>query len=613
MTAPEVVRFGTFELDHSTGELRNRGKRISLQRQPAQVLSLLVRNPGKVVSRDELQRAVWAEDTFVEFDTALNVAVQKVRQALGDSATTPRFIETIPKQGYRFLADVKPLEPDSLPVDPRDPMPTLRNRGRYWRAVVLLLGALGVVIGLRLLRAPSLPSPRAVAVLPFKPLVDESRDEALELGMTEAVIVKLGQIQELRVPSLTAVRRFDGPDPLQAGRELQVDAVLDASLQRVEGSLRVSARLLDVRFGTSLWARQWDLPWTDVFTVQDAMATEVTRALALTLTPRGPAPLEAEPTNAEAYDRYLRGRHLVTRRTLQDSQRAAELLEEAVELDPRSAPAQAALADAYLAIPWLGGSTEPFVSKARMAALRAVELEPELAEAHATLGAIFVHFDWDPAAGEEAMRRALELGPDNPVVLRTYQLFLWQEGRFDEALALNDRELALDPTSVFANRNKAIILYYARRYEECVEQCLKTLELDRYFETVYDWLGKSYERLGREEEAVDAFITPLTFSVEKHRDFASLRDAAREGGLRGYWRRRLELELSRPHAHDEVKPLAYVRLGDPDQALFWLERLFEERTPWVRTLRVEPLWDPLRSDPRFKSLLRRANLIRDGF
>jgi tetratricopeptide (TPR) repeat protein len=170
----------------------------------------------------------------------------------------------------------------------------------------------------------------------------------------------------------------------------------------------------------------------------------------------------------------------------------------------------------------------------------------------------------------------------------------------------------MDPTSVFANRNKAIILYYARRYEECVQQCLETLELDRYFATVYDWLAKSYEQLGREEEAVEAFLTPLAFSEERHRDIPSLREAAREEGLRGYWRRWLEIELSKPDPHTDIKALAYVRLGHRDQALTRLERLVEERTPWVRLLKVEPLWDPLRSDPRFQALLRRAGLIRDG-
>jgi tetratricopeptide (TPR) repeat protein len=228
------------------------------------------------------------------------------------------------------------------------------------------------------------------------------------------------------------------------------------------------------------------------------------------------------------------------------------------------------------------------------------------------LGSIVAHYDWDPETGEGELKRALELAPHNSVVLRIYSLHLWEEGRFEEALALNDRELALDPTSVFANRNRAIILYYARRYEECIQQAERTLELDRYFGTIYQWLGKSYEQLGREKEAVEAFLTPLSFSEESRGEVAALREAAARSGLRGYWTRWLEIELQKPDPHNDRRALAYVRLGDRDRALASLEQLFEQRAPWVRTLQVEPLWDPMRSDPRFQTLLRRANLTRGG-
>ena len=338
------------------------------------------------------------------------------------------------------------------------------------------------------------------------------------------------------------------PDPLQAGRELGVDTVLDGSLLRADGRLRVSARLLDVNTGTTRWAQQWNIPWTDVFMVEDAMATEVTRVLAPALGAGERVPDPKPPTNAAAYDRYLRGRYLVTQRTLADSQRAAELLEEAVALDPHSAAAQAVLADAYVAVTWFGGSMEPFVERARQAALRSLELDPNEATAHATLGILLALFDWDTASGERELQRALELGPDEPAVLRFNAVFLWHEGRLEEASAMNERELALDPTSVFANRNKAIILYYPRRYEDCIAQSLKTLELDRYFASVYGWLGACYEQLGREREAVDAYIMPLTFGDEHQKEAAALRAAAAQGGLRGYWTCRLDQIGRKPEA-----------------------------------------------------------------
>jgi TolB-like protein/DNA-binding winged helix-turn-helix (wHTH) protein/tetratricopeptide (TPR) repeat protein len=612
MSGP-VVRFGAFELDRSTGELRCQGRRVPLQDQPAQLLALLVSRPGEVVTREELRRALWSDDTFVDFDTALNVAVNKVRQALRDSATSPRFVETLPKRGYRFLADVKPAGEATTPAEGTtavtQAMPTT-SASRRWIALSVIAAAL-VVVAL-VLTTPwerKAATPRSLAVLPFRPLASDARDEALEVGMAEAVIVKLGRHATLRVPSIAAVQRYAGraPDPLQAGRELGVDAVLDGSLQRADGRLRVSARLLDVRTGASRWARQWDLPWTDVFTVQDAMASEVAHELAVTLAPsQGPR----HTTHPDAYDRYLRARYLVNQRTMKTSLRAAELLEEAVKIDPGFAPAYTVMADAYLAIPWLGATREPHLGKARLAVQRAIELDPGDAAAHTTLGTIQAQFDWDPVAGERELKRGLELGPDVPTVMRYYAIFLWHEGRFDEALALNDRELALDPTSPFANRNRAMILYYARRYDDCVSQARKAVELDRHFVTTYGWLGRAYEQLGREREAIEAYVQPFTFEGRSN-DAASLRAAGAAGGMRAFWKRWLEIEERQPqYDHTDVPALAWMQMGERQRALEELVKLGEARCPWARAIGVEPQFDPLRGDPRFQALLRKVGLVR---
>ncbi len=614
MSSPHLVRFGTFELDRTTGELRSKGQRVPLQDQPAQLLAILVSRPGAIVTRDELRKALWSEDTFVEFDTALNVAVNKVRQALRDSASSPRFVETVPRRGYRFLADVQPVDADAVPSVPLTAGPGRRREWRWWAMIgAALAAALG--LGLVLLpdrwgRSASGESPRSVAILPFRPLAAEARDEALEIGMAEAVIVKLGQ-QRLRVPSIGAVQRYAGrePDPLRAGRELGVDTVLDGSLQRADGRLRVSVRLLDVRSGTTRWAGRWDIPWTDVFAVQDAMANEVARELAFTLaSPQGPK----HTTSPEAYDRYVRARFLVQQRTPEASQRAGELLEEVVKLDPGFAPAYAVMADAYLSIPWMGAPIEPHLTRARQAAQRSLELDPTGAEAHATLGTVLAQFDWDPVAGERELKQALELGPDEPTVLRLYSVFLWHEGRFEEALALNDRELALDPASVFANRNRAIIFYYARRYEDCIAQSRKTLELDRHFITAYGWLAKSLEQLGRDQEAVDAYVAPLTFREDRGPDVAALRAAAAAGGMRGFWKRWLEIEQrQQEYFNTQVPAIAWLSIGDRERALSELEKLCEARSLWIRAIGVEPTWDPVRADPRFQALLRKVRLVRD--
>jgi TolB-like protein/DNA-binding winged helix-turn-helix (wHTH) protein len=625
MSAQRVVRFGIFEFDFASGELRSNGRRVALQCQPAQILCQLVSNPGQVVTREELRRAVWAEDTYIELDTALNVAINKLRQALGDSASTPRFIETIPRRGYRFLADVHSVEPPALPVAAAPPsiatalpaatVPSrvapafLRARWLWVLTVGLVLVLLAVGSGNRI--GPSSPPPRSLAVLPFRPVVAETRDEALEVGLAEAVIIKLGRLKQLRVPSISAVQRYarSGADPLVAGRQLGVEAVLDGSLLRSNGNVRLSARLLHVEKGTTLWAQHWDFPWTSIFTMQDAMAAEVTRALALSLAAEERTSLQNHPTNVAAYERYLRARYLLTRRTVADSTRAAELLEEAIRIDPGSGAAYASLGFAYISVPLLEGASMPFVELGRQAALHALALDPTIAEAHAVLGRIMFQFDWNADGADREARRALELDANNPFVLHCYSLILADEGRFEEALSLNERALVQDPTSVIANRDKAYILYLARRYEDSIEQGRKTLELDRYYASAYHWLGQSYERLGRHEEAVEAFITPLTFSEDNRDMVAALRAAAKQGGLKGFWTRRLQFLLEERPVRIGAVASAYVKVGDHDRALAWLQKLYAERGARIRTLKVHADWDPLRADPRFQDLLRRTNVV----
>lgn len=618
MDTPRVVRFGSFEFDFSSGELRSNGRRVPLQTQPAQVLAELLRHSGQVVTREELRAAIWHDDTFVEFDTALNVAVNKVRQSLRDSASAPRFVETIPKRGYRFLADVHRVVP-SAPVvvsSERPGVATVRapavrpspSVGIVLALLIVGVAVLGVWSGTRL--ANSKPPIRSVAVLPFRPLIAQASDEALEVGLTEAVIIRLGHLKRLRVPSIHAVQRYGRlhADPRAAGRELNVESVLEGSLFRANGNVRLSARLLDVSTGTTLWAQQWDLPWSDIFAVQDALATEISGALTGRLAEDESASPPKHPTSVVAYERFLRARYLLLRRTIEDSRRAAELLEEAIELDPNSAAAYASLAFAYTSVPLLEGPTKPFVELGRRATRRGLELDPTSAEAHAVLGRIMLHFDWDVEAGHRELRRAFELDPTNPFVLHCYSRVLGDDGRFDQALALADRALAQDPTSVLANRDKAFILLLARRYDECVQLCRKTLELDRYSPLVHNYLGRAYEQLNRGQEAVEAYLTPLTFSEEHYDMVAALRAAAARGGIKGFWETRLQYLLEEPEVRAYSVATAYARIGDHDRALAWLEKLSAERGAWIRGLKVQPQWDPLRANPRFQDLLRRVGL-----
>lgn len=598
MNPPRLVRFGSFEFDPASGELRAHGRRIPLQSQPAQVLTQLVNHPGRIVTREELRRTIWGDDTFVDFDAAINVAVNKIRQALHDSATAPRFVETLPKRGYRFLADVHVAEPATAPGASATPPPA----GAPARVVLSLITGLLLAVGIFGVWSGSgrdaSPRERSLAVLPFRPLVAESRDDALQVGLAEAVIVRLGQLKQLRVPSINAVQRYASLDldPRAAGRELGVEAVLDGSILRLDGNVRLSARLLDVATGTTLWARQWDLPWTDIFTVQDAMATEMARALALTLVPGELAAQEAPDQRGGL--RQLPARTVPAAPA--DSRRQRPGRGTAGSGDParpRVCRGTRRARLAYISIPLLEGPTVPFVELGRQAAQRALELDPTIAEAHAVLGRILVHFDWDMEAAEREMRRALELDPTDPFVLHCYARVLADDGRFEEALALTDTALAQDPTSVLANRDKAIILFLAGRYEACVEQCLRTLELDPYSAFVHSYLGRAYERLGQPEQAVEAYVTPLTFSEANRHRAEALRTAARRGGLAGFWELQLQMLLAEPEVRPFSVARAYARIGDHDRAIAWLERLYTERGAWVRGLKVQPEFDPLRTAP----------------
>jgi TolB-like protein/DNA-binding winged helix-turn-helix (wHTH) protein/tetratricopeptide (TPR) repeat protein len=610
-TQGPVVRFGTFELDPRSCELYRNGRRIPLQGQPAQVLCQLVSRPGELVSRDDLRRAVWADDTFVDFDTALNVAINKVRQALQDSASAPRFIETVPRHGYRFLAEVHGVTPADLATPPP---PSRRVPRPLTLAAAGLALATAVTLGLLWRRNATGGAPppiRSVAILPFRSLAGGTADEALQAGMAEAVIIRLGQLRHLKIPSLSTVQRQASrdSDPLAAGRALGMEAVLDGTLLRLDGNLRVSARLLDVEKGTTLWAQQWDQPWTDVFAVQDAMAAQVAQALAVSLAPGQQASLRRRPTSVAAYEPYLRARHFLAR---YDAKRAAELLEEVVKIDPHSAAAHASLAFAYILIP-LGesrdGPVEPFVSLGRQAARRALELDPTLAEAHAVLGRIAFSFDWDPEDAERNMRSALDFDPDDPFTLHCFSMILAQEGRFDESLRLNQRLLDQDPVAALANRDRSFILYIARRYPEAVEQSRKTVELDPQVPAAYYPLWGSYQRLGREPEAVDAYLTALSLLKDEQANVPALREAARRGGIAGLWRRRIEHLLARPQPPAYSLARAYISIGDHDRALAWLEKLYDQRSAFLRTLKVYEEWDPLRGDPRFRDLQRRAKAL----
>jgi DNA-binding winged helix-turn-helix (wHTH) protein/TolB-like protein len=385
ISPPTAYEFGSFRLDAVEKALFQEGRPVPLTPKAIETLLALVERHGRLVTKEELFRLVWPDAFVEENNLAQNISM--LRRVLGES-TSGLLIETVPTRGYRFLADVRTVEPGPVAVAREtNPRPTAAPRVR-WLIAFALLPAIGLPAMWGLIRRDGPPAPpRSVAVLPFSPLVAGSQDEALEVGLAEAVIIRLSQLKKLRVPSINAVRHYArlNPDPRSAGRQLDVDAVLQGSLLRLNGNVRLTARLIDVASGTTLWARQWDFPWTDIFTVQDSMSAEVSRALAVSLGTEERGALQRHPTNVAAYEAYLRARYLLLRRTVGDSRRAAELLEEAIRLDPDSAAAYASLGFAFISIPLHEGPTKPFVELGRQAARRALALDPTIAEAHAVL------------------------------------------------------------------------------------------------------------------------------------------------------------------------------------------------------------------------------------
>jgi DNA-binding winged helix-turn-helix (wHTH) protein/TolB-like protein/Tfp pilus assembly protein PilF len=609
-----LVRFGAFELDRSTGELTSQGRRVPLQDQPARVLCLLTAKPNQLVSREELRQALWSDDTFVEFEAALAVAIMKIRQALGDSATKPRFVETIPKRGYRFLADVRAAAPAvTVAAQAASTQPDKRHRTPWlWVLGLAVLTVAAVVLFAQRSRndPAANPGPRSVAVLPFRPLVTGAGDEALELGMTASLITKLSRIPGLTVSPIASVRRFVrlDQDPVEAGRILGVEAVLESHVHRTADRMRVMTRLLRVSDGRALWAQEWNDEGRSALGVEGRMSESLADALSLSLAgDEREAIRKPETANLEAQERFFFGKYHLGIREGERFAQAEQAFRAAIELDPLYARAHAGLSLALSAVAWSGDRPGVEVmSAAKAVALEALRLDDSLAEAHTALAVVHEAFEFDRAAAEREYLRAMSLDDHDWYVLISYAVFLMNQDRADEALAVTDRHLRLDPTSPLAHRNRAMALYVARRYDECVTQSRKTLELDRRYVTAYQWLWACLAEQGKHQEAVEVWEEKRAIDGSASARLTADRMKAlyRARGWQAYLRESLALIPDAPDlARTRIRLL--VKAGRYDDAIAALERALERRDPWVVMLN-QPEWDPLRGDSRFQAVRRRT-------
>jgi TolB-like protein/DNA-binding winged helix-turn-helix (wHTH) protein/Tfp pilus assembly protein PilF len=635
--AAAVRRFGAFEVNLQSGELRKNGMRLRLSGQPFQVLAVLVERAGEVVTREELHSKLWPADTFVDFDHGLNNAVARIREVLDDSSETPRYIETIPRRGYRFIgplidAPLKgPSSPETTltPVDKVTPsqisgtsaLPVTRSAAS--RPFRLLLGA---VVGLAVLAAGLVlyqrtratgtrqPAIKSLAVLPLKNLSSDPTQEYFADGMTEELIGRLSMIRGLRVISRTSVMGFKDTRMTapEIAKALHVDAIVEGSVMRAGDRVRVHAQLIRGTTDEHFWSETYDRELGDALALESEVAQTIAEKVQVTVSGEEHARLVAARHVApEVYESYLKGEFQLQGNTRTEMEKSITYFEEAISRDPTFAPAYVGLAEAYgsLSAIFVGASPDATRPKVISAARKALELDPEFAEAHALLGETEqVQWHWGQAAAE--YRRALELKPNDVAAHGGYASWLLCQGRTEEALAWARRARELDPIGVWGAQI-GWILFHARRYDEAIQELRSVLAVHPDDALAQWFLGFALIGKGRPQEAIPVFEKTATIM---HRSPGSIELLATAHARAGHRTEALRLidELKRRRRTGYIPAGALVNphlaLSDYDEAFVWFERAYQEQSSILQFLKVHPFFDPVRNDPRFVDLVHRVGL-----
>jgi TolB-like protein/DNA-binding winged helix-turn-helix (wHTH) protein/Tfp pilus assembly protein PilF len=639
-----VVRFGVFEVDLRSRELRKHGLRIKLQIQPFRVLQLLLENPGELVTREEFQRQIWPANTFVDFELGLNTAIKRLRQALGDSAENPHFVETLPRLGYRFIFPVSNI---SQPlVDPTEVQKSggvtrqriesdeiasiskplaapiqVRHRSRWIALLSILLIASISVGGYFTVRHSRTISTgldiHSIAVLPLENLSADPEQEYFADGMTDELITDLAKLDAVRVISRSSVMQYKRAHKTVAeiGRELKVDAVVEGTVARSGNDVRITAQLIHTASDQHLWAEEFHGEMRDALILQSRVAQAIAAQIRAKLT--GNQMLIANPSSidSQAVEYYLRGRYSLSEGSpKQGYDSAIRYFEMAIEKEPNYAAPYAGLALCYALGSFRGmelPTREAWV-KGAAAAKKALQLDDQLAEAHIAMANIHFRFDWDWPEAEREFRRGLELSPNDAFGHDTYSSFLGIMGRFDEAMAEAVRARELDPLSPSVSMGMGWIYSWSRRQDEAIAEFRRTLQLDLNFSAAHSALVWCYEEKGMYAEAVSEELKAETLTGQSSEQIESLRRAFAASSIRGFWEKRLEKEKSQlDHPHYFIIARLCVRLGRTDEALDWLEKAYGARYPNMPNIKYAALWlDPVRSNPRYTDLLRRVGLPR---
>lgn len=562
-----LIRFGFFEVDQRSGELRKQGVKVKLQEQPFLLLQMLLEHPGEIVTRDELQKRIWPSDTFVDFEQGLNNAAKRLREALSDSPENPRFIETIPRRGYRFVAKLN-QHPTCI---------------------------------------------RSLAVLPLENLSRDPEQEYFAEGLTEALINTLVKIGELQVVSRTSAMQYKGVHrPLrEIAQELHVEGIIEGTVLKAGERVRISIQLVDARADIHLWAQHYDRDLRDILALHSQVAQSVAREIQVKLTPVDEARItKGHPVNPEAYDAYLKGRYYWNCRPAELG-RAIQYFEQAMSKDPGYTAAHAGLADCLNSLTGLGiVPVNEGSDKAKRLAQKVFEIDNSSAEACTALAYASL-FEYDFATAERGFERAIQLNPQYAFAHQMFGCYLGWMGRYEESYTEVRRAVRLDPLSSTFNAFLAVIYLYARRYDQAIEQCQKALELDPNSASAWGFLGWAQSCKSRHEDAIASLrqachiwpgASPIAWLGEAYAA-AGYRDEASKV------LRQLEELSKQRYVTPYGRARIYAALGDSDETFKWLETAYQQRANWMVLLKVDPRFDDFRSDPRFQGLIRRMNFL----
>jgi len=564
----DVVRFGDFELNLHSGELRKRGKALRLQPQPAKVLSVLARQAGKLVSRDQLKEEIWGDATFVNFEEGLNFCIRSIRAILQDSADEPRFIETLPRRGYRFVAHIE-------------------------KSSETFIGSL--------------------AVLPFENTSGDAGSQFLVDGLTESIVYRLARIPESGVVPCSTVFRYRGTDreAHDIGRELQVRAVVTGRVQKSRDDLILAVELIDVEKRSQTWGERYRRKLTDIFEMQENVANQICEKLQIELSASAQSRLRKRETeNIEAYQLFLKGRFFWNKRTEQAIKKAIGYFHEAIERDPTYALAYAAIADAYIPLAYYTYlSPADAFPKARSAAAKALEIDETLADAHGVLGTVAWLHEWRPLNAEREFQMAIGSSPNVPRLRQVYAEFLASMGRFDEAHLEMDKALDLDALSAPLHYAAGLPYYHSRDYGRAIESCRKALDLDPNFYPAHQLMGLAYLQEGRFPDAINELQEANRISLATPFVLGALGTAYALAGKCDEATdvlNQLEISASQRYVSPYFISTILAGLGQLEPALESLYQAHRLRCCRMAWLSVDPLLDKLRHESRFEALIQRG-------